>query len=66
MRINYKPTPEEVRKKRKNEYLERYPVERQLEALTEAAQGRPEKLNELVQGLAEIRGALPFAKGAEQ
>ena len=62
MRIAYKPTPEEVRNKRQKEYLERYPVEKQLEALTEAAQGRPEKLNELMQGLAEIRGALPFAE----
>ena len=65
MKIAYKPTPEEVRKNRQREYLERYPVERQLEALTEAAQGRPEKLNELMQGLAEIRGALPYAKDGE-
>ena len=62
MKIAYKPTPEEVRRKRQNEYLTRFPVERQLEALTEAASGRPEKLNELLQGLAEIRGALPFTK----
>ena len=62
MKIAYKPTPEEVRNKRQKEYLERYPVEKQLEALTEAAQGRPEKLNELMQGLAEIREALPFAE----
>ena len=65
MKIAYKPTPEEVRKKRQNYYLELFPVERQLEALTEAAQGRPEKLNELMQGLAEIRGALPFVKDGE-
>ena len=62
MKIAYKPTPEEVRKKRKAEYLQRFPVDAQLEALTEAASGRPEKLNELMQGLAEIRGALPFAE----
>ena len=62
MKIAYKPTPEEVRKKRQKEYLERFPVERQLEALTEAAQGRPDKLNELMQGIAEIRRALPFAE----
>ena len=62
MKIAYKPTPEEVRKKRKEEYLSRYPVEVQMEALTEAAMGRPEKLDELMQGLAEIRGALPFAE----
>ncbi len=62
MKIVYKPTPEDVRKKRKAEYLQRFPVDAQLEALTEAASGRPEKLNELMQGLAEIHGALPFAK----
>ena len=62
MKIAYKPTPEEVRKKRKAEYLQRFPVEVQMEALTEAASGRPEKLDELMQGLAEIREALPFAK----
>ena len=62
MKIAYKPTPGEVRKKRQKEYLERFPVEVQLEALTEASSGRPEKLDELMQGLAEIRGALPFAE----
>jgi len=65
VKIEYKPTPEEVRKKRQKEYLERYPVEKQLEALTEAAQGRPDKLNELMRALAEIRGALPYAKEGE-
>ena len=62
MKIKYKPTSAEVRKKRKAEYLSKYPIEIQLEAITESAQGRPEKLNELLQGLAEIREALPFAK----
>jgi len=65
VKIAYKPTAEEVRKKRQKEYLVRFPVDIQLEALTEAAQGRPEKLNELMQGLAEIRGALPYAKEGE-
>ena len=65
MKIAYKPTPEEVRKKRQKEYLERFPVEVQLEALTEAASGRPEKLNELLQGLAEIRESLPFSEEVE-
>ena len=62
MKINYKPTSAEVRKKRKEEYLSQYPIEIQLEAITEAAQGRPEKLNELLQGLAEIRESLPFSE----
>ena len=62
MKIKYKPTSAEVRKKRKAEYLQRFPVDVQLEALTEAASGRPEKLNELLQGLAEIRESLPFSE----
>ena len=62
MKINYRPTPDEVRRRRKDRYLSDYPIETQIEALTEAAMGRPEKLNELLQGLAEIREALPFAK----
>ena len=62
MKINYAPTSAEVRRQRKEEYLARYPIEIQLEALTEAAQGRPEKLNELLQGLSEIRESLPFSK----
>ena len=62
MKIDYRPTPEEVRRRRKDRYLSDYPIETQIEALTEAAMGRPDKLNELLQGLAEIRGALPFAE----
>lgn len=66
MKIVYKPTPEEVRRKRKKEYLERFPVERQLEALTEAAMGRTAKLDELVKGLSDIREALPFSEEAKE
>lgn len=62
MKIDYRPTPDEVRRRRKERYLSDYPIETQIEALTEAAMGRPDKLNELLQGLAEIRGALPFAE----
>ena len=62
MKIAYKPTPEEVRKKRKEAYLSVYTVERQLEALTEAAMGRPERLDEMRRGLLEIREALPFSE----
>ena len=62
MKINYKPTSAEVRKNRKEEYLSQYPIEIQLEAITEAAQGRPGKLNELLQGLSVIRESLPFSE----
>ena len=65
MKINYKPTSAEVRKKRKEEYLSQYPVEIQLEALTEAAMGRTTKLDELVKGLSNIRESLPFSEEVE-
>ena len=62
MKIKYKPTSAEVRKKRKEEYLSQYPIEIQLEALTEAAMGRTAKLDELVKGLSNIRESLPFSE----
>jgi len=62
MKIKYKPTSAEVRKNRKEEYLSKYPIEIQLEALTEAAMGRTAKLDELVKGLSDIRRTLPFVK----
>ena len=60
MKAVHIPTPEEIRERRKREYLSRWPVERQLEALSEATMGRPEKLDEMKQGLLAIREALPF------
>ena len=63
MKVTHKPPDDEVRERRKKAYLEKYPVETQLEAITEYAQGRPDKLNELVNGLSEIRKFLPFCGG---
>ena len=62
MKIKYKPTSAEVRKKRKEKYLSDYPIDTQLEALTEAAMGRTAKLDELVKGLSNIRESLPFSE----
>lgn len=66
MKISYSPTVEEVRKKRKEEYLSQYPIEIQLEALTEAAMGNKKKLKELIKGLSDIRETLPFSKEAKK
>ena len=63
MKVTHVPSPEEIRERRRAEYLSRWPVERQLEALSEAAMGRPEKLDEMRRGLLEIREALPFERG---
>lgn len=41
--------------------LRRYPESRQLEALTEAAAGRPEKLESLLAGINAIKAAHPKA-----
>ena len=63
MKVTHKPPDDEVRERRKRKYLEKYPVEIQLEAITEASLGRPDKLNELVKGLSDIRESLPFCGG---
>ena len=65
MKISYKPNADEVKKKRKEKYLSDYPIDTQLEALTEAAMGRTAKLDELVKGLSDIRDSLPFSEGVE-
>ena len=66
MKISYSPTSAEVRKKRKEEYLSQYPIEIQLEALTEAAMGDKTKLKELVKGLSNIRESLPFSEEVKE
>ena len=66
MKISYKPTSAEVRKKRKERYLSDYPIDAQLEALTEAAMGNKSKLKELVKGLSVIRESLPFSEEVKE
>ena len=65
MKIKYKPSKEETKRKRKEKYLLCYPIEIQLEALTEAAMGDKTKLKELIKGLSYVRESLPFSKEAE-
>lgn len=66
MKIKYIPTDKEVKDARKKEYLSQYPIEIQLEALTEAAMGRTAKLDELVKGLSDIRESLPFSEEVKE
>lgn len=63
MKVTHIPTPEEIRERRRTEYLTQWPVERQLEALSEAAMGRPEKLEQMKRDLSDIREVLPFDGG---
>lgn len=60
MKVVYMPPADMVRERRKQMYLEKWPLEAQLEALTEASMGRPDKLETMKEDLAEIRRVLPF------
>lgn len=60
MKITYRKTREEICRDRQNLYLMRWPVSRQLEALSEAAAGRREKLDAMLKDFAEIREELRF------
>lgn len=66
MKLTYRPTKERVQENRKKAYLKSFPIEAQLEALTEAAMGRTAKLDELVKGLSDIRETLPFSKEVKE
>lgn len=60
MKITYRKTREEMLQERQTLYLMRWPVSRQLEALSEAAAGRKEKLDAMLKDFAEIREELRF------
>ena len=49
----------EVQEKRKNDIRESWPIEAQFEALTENAMGRPEKLNELINFINQVKEKYP-------
>lgn len=66
MRVLYKPSREKTRSARRTAYLSLWPAERQMEAHAEAAMGRAEKLNEMVEDFAEIRRTLPFFDDTEE
>jgi hypothetical protein len=59
------PSDDEVRAERRRRYLIGWPEREQLEAFSEAAMGRPEKLNRMTEDFAEIRRVLPFFKEGE-
>ena len=60
MKAVYKPNDEVIRAERRRRYLEKWTVEKQMEAHAENATGRPEKLKEMLEDFAEIRRVLPF------
>lgn len=60
MRVIHVPMREEVREERKRQYLRAWPVEAQLEAISEAAAGRPEKQKQMMADFQRIRESLPY------
>ena len=60
MKIVASKTREQIAEERKRRYLEAWPVHRQMEALTEAAAGRPEKLERMQAEMAVIKESLPY------
>ena len=65
MKVIYRPSNNDIRKERKKRYLEKWPIEKQLEAFSEAFAGRNEKTEELLKDFADIRKALPFCKESD-
>lgn len=60
MRYRYIPKKADVQAERQRRYLEKWPIEKQLEAYIEALQGRTEKQTQMMEDFAEIREALSF------
>lgn len=65
MKVRHRPSDDEVRRRRQTEYLARWPVDKQLEAHSEAAAGRPEKLAAMTADFAAIRKSFPFTAPEE-
>lgn len=60
MKIAYKRSREKTRQLRQDAYLRLWPVEKQLEAITEAANGRTGKMDAMAADFAAIRASLPY------
>ena len=63
MKIAYKRSREKTQQLRQDAYLRLWPVEKQLEAITEAANGRTEKIDRMAADFAAIRDSLPYEEG---
>lgn len=64
MKFVYGERSEQIADERRQRYLERWPVHRQLEAHKEAAEGRPELFNEMLADMAAIKEQLSYSNGS--
>ena len=60
MKVIHIPTDTEIREERKKQYLAKWPIEAQLEAISEAAMGRTGKREAMLADFAWIRESLPY------
>lgn len=65
MRIIETPTDEQIREARQRLYLELWPINKQMEAHADNAQGNGDKLNQMMEDFARIKRDLPFVKGGK-
>ncbi|MEG1501973.1 MAG: hypothetical protein RR203_02530 [Synergistaceae bacterium] len=66
MKITHNPSNEEIRKRRQEDYLALWPIDKQLEAHAEASMGRQEKLNKMMGDFEQIRSKLPFFYNSDE
>lgn len=63
MKIEYKRSREKTSELRKEAYLKLWPFEKQLEAMLDNGNGRPEKMDRMAADFAAIRASLPYEEG---
>ena len=60
LKVIHKAEHEEISKARAKIYLEKWPITKQLEAITEAFKGDTKKINELIECFENVRKTLPY------
>lgn len=64
MHLTLRKTREQISRLRQGRIIAEWPIEKQMEAHAEAAQGRPEKLEALLSALDRIRSSYPYPEEA--
>lgn len=62
MKLVITKSREAIAQARQRAYLDTWPLHRQMEAHAEAAQGRPEKRDQMLADLAAIKASLPYPR----
>lgn len=65
MKIRLTKSRDEISAERQRRYLEAWPLEKQMEAHAEAADDRPQKINQMLADLAAIKASLPYPPDSE-